>query len=82
MKAPGKILDPVAEFVITEVDDILITGESIKQLQDQISKLLTVCRDGRFELSRKKVQAGTKIIFTGLLLMIEEDELTIGPNPG
>ena len=68
IEALGQILESVADFVIVEVDDILVCGENIEQLHERIKKLLEACKEGGIQLSCRKAKVGDKMVFAGLLL--------------
>ena len=50
------------------VDDILTSATNIKQLEDRLKKLLTICRKTNMRLSPSKFQVGSSVVFGGTVI--------------
>ena len=57
--------------VLSEVDDLLMEGESEEEVLKKFKKLLERCRKFNIKISRRKVQFGETINFAGLTLGVE-----------
>ena len=45
------------------VDDILTSAGNIKQLEDRVKKVLTICRKRNMKISPSKFQVGSSVVF-------------------
>lgn len=59
------------------VDDILVEGETLEQLQDRIRNVLQRCRKHNIRLSLKKFEIGRKVSFAGHII----SEGNVKPDP-
>lgn len=50
------------------VDDILASATSLKQLEERMRKLLEICRKRNMKLSPKKLQLGKTVVYGGCVL--------------
>ena len=50
------------------VDDILTSATSVKQLEERLKKLLTLCRNRNMKLSPSKFQIGSSVVFGGTVI--------------
>ena len=50
------------------VDDILTSAGNIKQLEDRLKKLLTICRKRNMKISPSKCKVGSSVVFGGTVM--------------
>ena len=53
------------------VDDILCSAKDIKQLEERMKKLLTICRNLNMKIAPSKLQLGPSVVFGGVLIEAE-----------
>ena len=66
------------EGTLKIVDDILIKGTSLKELQERVTQVLSRCREHNVAISKKKFKIGTHMKFAGHLVSAEG----VRPDPG
>ena len=50
------------------VDDILTSAGDVRQLEDRLKKLLTICRKRNMKISPSKFQVGSSVVFGGTVI--------------
>ena len=81
LQAINCILEPCQAWLRQEVDDLLITDSSLEELNAHLREVLTLCSQNGVQLSRSKVECGTKLVFAGMLLDATPDGLEVTPDP-
>ena len=56
------------EGFFKNVDDILCSAQNIKQLEERMKKLLTICREKNMKIAPSKFQLGSSVVFGGTLI--------------
>ena len=50
------------------VDDILCSAQNIKQLEERMKKLLTICREKNMKIAPSKFQLCSSVVFGGTVI--------------
>ena len=56
------------EGFFKNVDDILCSAQNIKQLEERMKKLLTICREKNMKIAPSKFQLGSSVVFGGTVI--------------
>ena len=56
------------EGFFKNVDDILCSAQNIKQLEERMKKLLTICREKNMKIAPSKFQLGSSVVFRGTVI--------------